>query len=58
MGCGWNDCGCSTLYTDAWGNAINGGGGANTSPCTPNWGLIALGAFAAVVAMTMHKGKK
>lgn len=62
-GCGWNDCGCGTIYTDAWGRAINDVSGAATSStgssCGPPWGLIAmaaLGAFAAI-SLTQPKGK-
>lgn len=60
---GWSSCGCSTSYTDAWGNPINGpGSGADGSPtgnpCSPNWGLLALMGLAAIVGMSMaHKGK-
>jgi len=59
----WNNCSCSTVYTDAWGNVINGpNSGADGTPpassCTPNWGLFALAAAAGLVAMHLaSKGK-
>jgi hypothetical protein len=58
---GWTNCGCSTIYTDAWGRPVNGAGsGADGTPttgtgCSPNWGLLAFAAVAAIVASHMAK---
>lgn len=62
-GCGWNDCGCSTVYTDAWGRPITGpGSGADGSAtggaCGPNWGLLAFGALAALAAIAVAQPSK
>jgi len=61
----WNNCSCNTLYTDAWGNPINGAGSgadgtqqAQPSPCTPNYGLLALAGFAALLGVMMAHGGK
>lgn len=60
----WNNCGCSTIYTDAWGNVINGpnSGADGTVPaqpsCTTNWGLYALMGVAGVLGMLMAHGGK
>lgn len=54
-GCAWNNCGCSTVYTDAWGNPVNTGpfNPSSTASCSPDWGLLAMGALVAVGAMVM-----
>lgn len=60
-GCGWNDCGCSTIYTDAYGRPINtsSSAGTVTGTCSPDWGLLAMGAVAAIAAIALaHPGKK
>jgi len=62
-GQGWSNCGCSTIYTDAYGNVINGpNSGADgtpaTTPCDTNWGLWALAAIAGVVAAHFASRKK
>lgn len=60
----WNNCGCSTIYTDAWGRPINGAGsGADGTPtstgCAPNWGLWACAAIAAIAGIGLAgSGKK
>ena len=60
----WTNCGCSTVYTDAWGNPITGpcsgadGSSASaTGDCKPDWGIIAFMGFAAIVGMAMAKPK-
>jgi hypothetical protein len=55
MGCGWNNCGCGTIYTDAWGNPVSTGpvDATATTPCAPDWGLLAMGAVVAVAAMAI-----
>ena len=61
MGCGWNDCGCSTVYTDAWGNPINTGDGGTSdgsATCSPDWSLIAMGIGAAILGLLMASGGK
>lgn len=68
MGNGWINCGCGTVYTDAYGNPINtdssnlpgtttGGTASDTTGCAVNWGLIACAAIAAFVAISLA-GKK
>jgi hypothetical protein len=60
----WNSCGCSTIYTDAWGNVINGpGSGADgsqvaASQCAPNYGLLALVGVAALAGIVVANGGK
>ena len=54
---GWNNCGCGTTYTDAWGQVINREQyPSNTSGCSVDWGLLACAAVAAVVALVLGKG--
>jgi hypothetical protein len=60
----WNNCGCSTIYTDAWGRVINGpnsgadGSSVATSGCSNNWGLFALAGFAALAGYVAARGGK
>ena len=60
----WNSCGCSTVYTDAWGRVINGpnsgadGSPVAASPCATPWGLIAVAGVAAIVGIIAAHGGK
>lgn len=59
---GWNTCGCSTIYTDAWGQPINGpGSGADGTPtttdCSINWGVVAMMGVATVLALVVTSAK-
>ena len=62
MNNGWNSCGCSTVYTDAWGRPINGPGtGSDGNPvaqCAPDWGLLALAGVAAIAGLLIAQHVK
>ena len=64
--CAWNNCGCSTVYTDAWGNVINGtnSGADGSTPvtsaatgCALDWSILAFIGVAGVIGVLMASGK-